>query len=135
LLNRNNLLGAGVFGDSLGSFRNGVFSQFTWKKKSDSSLDFSGADGGPLVVVGQSGGFSGDSFEDVVDEAVHDRHSFGADSGVWVDLFQDLVDVDAERFLSLCSSFLSFGVGRRGLFDSFFGSFGWCHFEYVSTVL
>ena len=122
------LLGTGVFSDSLGTFRNGVFCQFTRKKKSNSGLDFSRADGASFIVVGQSRGFSGDSFEDVVNETVHDGHSFGADSGVWVNLFQYLVNVDAERFLSLCSPSLLL-VAWRGLFDSFFGSFGWCHSE------
>ena len=104
-----------------------MLGKFTWKQESNSGLDFSGGDGGPLVVMGQSGGFGGNSFENIINETVHDGHGFRGNAGVWVDLFQDLVDVDAERFLSLCSSSLLF-VGRRGLFDSFFGSFGWCHF-------
>ena len=33
----------------------------------DGGLDFPGGDGGPLVVVSQTGSFSGDSFEDIVD--------------------------------------------------------------------
>ena len=78
-----------------------MFGQFTWKEKSDSGLDFTRADGASLVVMGQSGSFGGDSFEDVVDERVHDGHGFGGDSGVWVDLLQDFVDVDGEAFLSL----------------------------------
>ena len=104
-----------------------MFGQFTWKEKSDSGLDFTRADGASLVVMGQSGSFGGDSFEDVVDERVHDGHGFGGDSGVWVDLLQDFVDVDGEAFLPLCSSFV-FLVSWSSLFDSFFGSFGWCHF-------
>ena len=66
------LLGGGVFGYSLGSFRDGVFGQFSWKEKPDSGLDFPGGDGGPLVVVGEPGGLGGDALEDVVDERVHD---------------------------------------------------------------
>ena len=34
-----NLFGGSVFGDGLGTFRDGVFGQFTWKEKSDSSLN------------------------------------------------------------------------------------------------
>ena len=128
------LLGASVFGDGLGTFRDGVFGQFTWKQKPDSGLDFARADGASLVVVGQSASFGGNSFEDVVDETVHDGHGFGGDSGVWVDLLQHFVDVDAEGFLPLCSSSL-FLVGWCGLFDSFFGSFGWCHFGCLLSVL
>ena len=104
-----------------------MFGQFTWKEKSDSGLDFTRADGASLVVMGQSGSFGGNSFEDVVDKRVHDRHGFGGDSGVWVDLLQDFVDVDGEAFLPFGFSDLLF-VGRSGLLDSFFGSFGWCHF-------
>ena len=120
------LLAAGVLGDSLGSLGNGVFGQLTWKQKPDSGLNFSRADGASLVVLGQSAGFSGNSFENVVDKAVHDRHGFGADAGVWVDLFQDLVDVDGEAFLSLGLSLL----GALDGLDNFFGDgFGfWCHF-------
>ena len=70
----SSLLGRGVFGDSLGAFRDGVFGQFTRQQKSDSSLDFPGGNGGPLVVVGQAGSFSSDTFKDIVDERVHDAH-------------------------------------------------------------
>ena len=48
------LLGGGVFGYSLGSFRDGVFGQFSGEEKSDSGLDFPGGDGGPLVVVSKT---------------------------------------------------------------------------------
>ena len=39
------LLGGGVFGYSLGSFGDGVFSQFSWEEEPDGSLDFPGGDG------------------------------------------------------------------------------------------
>ena len=71
------LLGGGVFGYSLGSFRDGVFGQFSWKEKPDSGLDFPGGDGGPLVVVGQFGSLSSDTLEEIVDEGVHDAHGLG----------------------------------------------------------
>ena len=41
----NNLLGAGVFGDGLGTFRDGMFGQFTGQQKPDGSLDLPGGDG------------------------------------------------------------------------------------------
>jgi len=78
-----------------------MLSEFTGQQESDGGLDFAGGDGGPLVVVGQSGGFSGDSLENVVDEGVHDGHGLGGDTGIGVDLFQHLVDVDRERLLPL----------------------------------
>ena len=39
------LLAAGVLGDSLGSFTDGVLGQFTGQKQSDGGLDLAGADG------------------------------------------------------------------------------------------
>ena len=111
-----------------------MLGQFTWKQEPDGGLDLTRADGAPFVVVSQSASFGGDSFEDVVDKAVHDGHGFGGDSGVWVDLLQHFVDVDAEGFLPLCSSSF-FLVAWCGLFDSFFGSFGWCHFGCLLSVL
>ena len=95
------LLGGGVFGYSLGSFRYGVFGQFSGEEKSDSGLDFPGGDGGPLVVVGKTGSFGSNALEDVIDKRVHDAHCLGGYTGVGVDLFQDLVDVDSVRLLAL----------------------------------
>ena len=77
-----------------------MLGQFSGEEETDSSLDFSGGDGGSLVVVSETGSFSGDTFEDIVDKGVHDAHGLGGDTGVRVDLFQDLVDVDGIRFLA-----------------------------------
>jgi len=52
-------------------------------------------------VVGQLRGFVGDPLEDVVDKRVHDAHGLAGDSGVWVDLLEDLVDVDGIGLLPL----------------------------------
>ena len=106
-----------------------MLSQFTRQQQSDSSLDLSGADSRPLVVRSQSRSFRSNSFKDIVDERVHDRHSLGRDTGVGVDLFQDFVDVDGEGFFPLGSSDLLL-VRRGGLFDSFFGTFGGSHFSF-----
>ena len=100
------LLGAGVLGDSLGTFRDGMFGQFTGEEKPDGGLDLPGGDGGPLVVVGQAGSFSSDTFEDIVDERVHDAHGFGGDTSVGMDLLQHLVDVDSVRFLPFLGTLL-----------------------------
>ena len=86
-----------------------MLGQLSGEEKPDSRLDLPGSDGRPLVVVGETGGLSGDSFEDVVDERVHDAHGLGRDSGVRVDLLQHLVDVDGVRFLSLLLLFLVSG--------------------------
>ena len=96
-----NLLGAGVLGDGLGSLRDGVFGQLSGEEETDSSLDFPGGDGGPLVVVGQTASLGGDTLEQIVDKGVHDGHGLGGDSSVGVDLLQHLVDVDGVGFLPL----------------------------------
>ena len=119
---RSNLLGAGVLGDSLGAFRDSVLGQFTGEEKPDSGLDLPGGDGGPLVVVGQTGSFSSDTFEDIVDKGVHDAHGLGGDTSVGVDLFQHLVDVDGVGLLTLMAFLLSvLGDGLSGL-AGFLGS-------------
>ena len=94
-----NLFGACVFGDCLGTFRNGVFSQFTRQQESHSGLDFPRGDGTPLIVVSKSRRFGSDSLEDVVHEGIHDGHGLARDTSVGVDLLQDFVDVDSEGFL------------------------------------
>ena len=60
LKSAHSLLGAGVLGDGLGSLRDGVLGQLSGQEEPDSGLDLPGGDGGPLVVVGQLGGLSGD---------------------------------------------------------------------------
>lgn len=124
---RRNLLGAGVLGHSFGAFRHGVLGQFTGQEETDSGLDLPGGDGGALVVVRQAAGLSSDPLEDVVHERVHDGHSLGGDTGVGVDLLQDLVDVDGVGFLPLAllllvtfaDIFLSFSRFFGGLSGSF----------------
>ena len=117
------LLGAGVLGDGLGAFRDGVLGQFTGQQKPDGGLDLPGGDGGPLVVVGQTGSLSSDTFEDIVDEGVHDAHGLGGDTSVRVHLFQDFVDVDGVGFLSPLLPFLVTSTDGLSL-SGFFGSFG-----------
>jgi len=96
-----NLLGAGVFGDGLGTFRDGVLGQLSGEKKTDGRLDFAARDGRALVVVGQTRRLTGDALEDVVDERVHDGHGLGGDASVGVDLLQHFVNVDGIALLPL----------------------------------
>ena len=93
-----------------------MFGKFSGQQQSDSSLDLPRSDGRPLVVMGQSGGFSGNTFEDVVDERVHDAHGLGGDTGVGVDLFQHLVDVDSVGFFPFLVPLLAVTLG-----DAFLG--------------
>ena len=107
---RENLLGAGVLGDSLGAFRDGVFGQFTGQKETDGRLDLAARDGRALVVVGQTRRLTGDAFKDVVDERVHDGHGLGRDASVGVDLLQHFVDVNGVAFLPLALLLLAIAL-------------------------
>ena len=122
------LLGAGVLGDGLGAFRDGVLGQFTGQQKPDGGLDLPGGDGGPLVVVGQTGSLSSDTFEDIVDEGVHDAHGLGGDTSVGVNLLQHLVDVDGVGFFPFLGPLLvvlgDVLGGLAGLLGSLSGGFG-----------
>ena len=83
-----------------------MLGQFTGEKQTNSGLDLSAGDGGSFVVVSQSGGLSGDSLEDIVDEAVHNGHGLAGYTSVGVHLFQDFVDVDCVGFFPLLPSLL-----------------------------
>ena len=116
-----------------------MLGKFTGEEQPDGSLDFPGGDGGPLVVVSQTGGLCCNALKDVVDKGVHDGHSLGADASVGVDLLQDLVDVDRVGFLPLLTFFLAISLGDglgslAGLFGSFSGGLG-RHVECVCARL
>ena len=70
----HSLLGAGVLGDSLGTLRDSVLGELTGEEKPDSSLDFPGGDGRPLVVVSKTASLGSDALEEIVDKGVHDAH-------------------------------------------------------------
>jgi len=123
-----------VLGDGLGALADGVLGELTWEEETDSSLDLSGGEGVLAVVSHESGGLSGDLLEDVVDERVHDAHGSLGDTGLWVDLLEDSVDVDRE---GLCSSTAWSSASSGGLalaFWSWFAS-GFCHFIGLSFDL
>ena len=71
-----------------------MLGELTREEEPDSSLDFTGGDGGPLVVVSQTGSLSSKSLKEIIDKRVHDAHGLGGDTSVRVDLLQHLVDVD-----------------------------------------
>ena len=108
--------GGGEFGDSLGSLRDGMLGELTWKEESDSGLNLSGGESVLLVISNELGGLMGDLLIDVVDEGVHDGHGSLGDTSVWVNLLEDSVDIDGEGFGSLGLSlwgdgFLAFSWG------------------------
>lgn len=111
------LLGAGVLGYGLGSLADSVLRELAGQQESHRSLHLPRCDRGTLVVVSQAGSLSGDTFEDVVHEGVHDRHGLAGDTGVRVDLLEHLVDVDGVALLPLVLLLLlvSFGDVLLGL--------------------
>ena len=90
---RKSILCAAELGDGLGSLGDSVLGEFTRKHKTDGCLDFSGGKSGLFVVGSKLSSFGGDSFENVIDEGVHDGHSLLTDTGIRVHLLQHLVDV------------------------------------------
>ena len=126
---QGHLLGGGVLGDGLGALRDGVLGQFTREEKPDSCLNLPGGDGGTLVVMSKTRCFSCNTFENVIHERVHDRHSLGGDTSVRVNLLEHLVDVDAVGFLPpallLLVALSDRLLGLAGLFGSLSRGLGW----------
>lgn len=102
----------------LGALRNSVLGEFTRKDQTHSRLNFARGDGRTLVVGGEFGSFTGDTFKNVVDKRVHDGHGLVGDTGIGVDLLEDLVDVGCVGLttgdLATLLSFLLFSSGLCG---------------------
>ena len=115
-----------------------MLGELSGQPETNSSLDFPRSDGVLLVVVGKAGGLGGNPLEDVVNEGVHDAHGLAGDTGLGVDLFQDLVDVDGVALLAGLSPLLLVrgrlaSLGGGFLFAFLAGYFSW-HFRYLSFV-
>ena len=91
-----------------------MLGELSWEDELDSRLDLFGGEGVLLVISDELGGLGGDLLEDVVDEGVHDGHGSLGDTGLWVNLLQDSVDVDGEGFDSLLGSLHHWLVGFLG---------------------
>ena len=81
---------------------------------------FPASDGRTLVVVCQARCFPSNTFEDLVDEAVHDPHSLAGNTSVRVDLLQNLVHVDS---ITLTSPPASLSCGLSAASAAFFAPF------------
>ena len=78
-----------------------------------------------LVVVGKTRSLSSHPFKDVIDKGVHYAHCLGGDSSVWVDLLQNLVDVDRVALLARLPTAFLFSaclLDSSSLLLSLFGS-------------
>lgn len=122
------LFAGGVLCDGLGALTDGMFGQLTRKQETDSGLDLPRGDGAAFVVVSQTASLGWDTFKDIVDERVHDRHSLWWDTGIRVHLFQHFVNVNTVTFLSPLLLFLvtsTYGFSLTGLLSSFGWNLGW----------
>ena len=70
-----------------------MFGEFSREQESDRRLDFARRDRPPLVLVSKTRCLASDSFEDVVDERVHDAHCLGRHSNIRMNLLKYSVDV------------------------------------------
>lgn len=92
-----------------------MLGQLSGQQQAHCRLDFATRDGRAAVVVGETGRLGSDALEDVVDEAVHDRHRLAADARVGMDLLQHLVDVDCVALSSPTLLLLVTGANGLGL--------------------
>ena len=125
---RTSLFRAGVLGNSLGTFRDGMLSQLSRKDQSDCSLDLSAGDSWSLVVMSQSWSLSCNSFKYIINKAVHDAHSLARYTSVRVHLLENFVDVDAIALFPLPFPLLisrPCGLGLSCLLSSFAAYFWW----------
>ena len=79
--------------------------KFSREQESDRRLDFTRRDRLPLVLVSKTRCLASDSFEDVVDERVHDAHRSAGNTNVGMNLFENSVD---EASIALLSRSLPF---------------------------
>ena len=115
-------LGTAELGHGLGTLGHGVLGKLTGKHEADGGLDLSGGEGGLLVVGGELTSLVGDALEDIVDEGVHDGHTLLGDTGIGVDLLEDLVDV---RAVALSALLPGAAGGLLGCLGSLLGALGW----------
>ena len=108
--------------DRFGSFRYRVFSKFTGKHEADGGLDFSATECSLFVVRGEFSGLCRNALKDVLNERVHDGHALFGNTGIRVDLLEDLVDVAAVGFGAL---FRFLGSSSSGFLRRFCRLFAW----------
>ena len=115
-------LGACVLRDCLRSFADSVFRKFSREQESDRRLDFARRDRPPLVLVSKTRCFASDSFEDVVDERVHDAHRSAGNTNVGMNLFEHSVDEASIALLSRSLPLHDLGPSLA-TFAAFLGTF------------
>ena len=81
-----------------------MLSELTWEEELDGRLDGSGGHSSSSGDSNETSGFGAKSVKGVVHERVHDVHGSSGDSNLWVDLLEDLVDVERVGLISSSSS-------------------------------
>ena len=115
-------------GYGLGSLGDGVLGEFSREHETDGGLNLAGRESRLFVIGGELSSLTSNALEDVIDERVHDRHSLLADTGIGVDLLENLVDVGGVRFNALLALlFLALRLGGGGLGRGLLGGC-FCHF-------
>lgn len=90
-----------------------MLGKLTRKEKSDGGLDFARANGLTLVVASKATGFGSDLLENVCNERVHDSHGFVGDTGIRVNLLEDLVNEGAVVIVVFLSHLRVSNSGRN----------------------
>ena len=78
-----------------------MLGKFTREHETNGSLDLAAGESGLLVVRGKLSGFRGNTLKDIVDEGVHDGHALLGDTGIRMNLLEDLVNVRRVRLNTL----------------------------------
>ena len=106
-----------------------MFGKLSWKEQFDGGLDLPGGQSASPVVSDQLGRFGGESVKGIINKGVHNVHGLLGDSDFWVDLLEDLVDVEGERFDS------SLGPADWSLSSTSdgFGGFSWGHLLLIKS--
>ena len=92
--------GAGILGDGLCTFTDGMLCKFTRKQKTHGGLNFPWWNRLFPVLRTKSWGFRGDSFKDIINKRVHDTHAVPRYANIGMNLFEYIVDVSAIALLS-----------------------------------
>ncbi|KAL2899083.1 UvrABC system protein A [Bienertia sinuspersici] len=83
-----------------------MLGQFTRKNKPNSSLDLPRSDGRLLVVASKPRRFLSKLLKDIIDETVHDTHSFAGNTDIRMNLLENFEDVDLVSFNAFLGSLL-----------------------------
>ena len=106
----------------LSAFTDSMLCKLTRKEKSNRRLDLAWGDRFPLVMVSKSWCFASNSFEDIIDEGIHDAHRSAGNTNIWMNLLQNSIDETSITLLS-CSLSLHHFRPSFATLATFLGAF------------